>query len=146
MVHIRCGSSVVASLPVITGVDAEVRVPLLDEQQRLLVEVKLSTLREELVDMVAMRRILAGRIRRHLEREEVEEAQDLLRELESMPGMAEFSRRINRVEQLYQADHPIVQKKIDRVFSETRSVLGKALDPREARELSSEVRRAQQSS
>lgn len=139
MTHIKCGSSVVASLPIAVGVEPRLEIPLLDERKRLAAETKVAALREELVDLVARRRILAARIRKRLEAEDVAAAEELLAEVEGLPGLAQFNQRLGKAEQLYRAKDPAAQRRLDRLFTETRSVLGSALDARETRRLANEV-------
>ena len=139
MAHVKSGSTVVASLPVAPGVNPVLRTPLLDERQRLAAESKLSAMRERLIDVVAQRQILISRIRRRLSDEDLETAETLLQELESLPGQAQFSRELKSAEQKYKADNALVQRRLDRIFSQTRAVLGAALDAREIRLVSNEV-------
>ena len=139
MAHIKVDSSVVASLPIAAGVETRLSVPLLDERQRLAAETKVAALREELVDLVARRRIFATRIRQRLADEDIPSAERLLRQVESLPGMAQFNQRLAHTEQLYRANDPTVQRRLNRLFTETRSVLGSALDARELRRLANEV-------
>lgn len=146
LTHVRCGASVVASLPLVTGVDALIEVPLLDESARLMAEAKANALREELVDLVAVRRILAARIKAAIQSDDLDEASTLLEEYEELPGMVQFTRRLDSAEQLYRADHPIAQRRLERVFSETRSVLASSLSPVEARELRQAVSDARRDS
>ena len=146
MAHIKSGSMVVASFPIAPGVDPVLVAPLLDERQRLEAELRIGALREELIDLVARRSIYAARIRRHLEQGEIKEAEKLVRQLEALPGRAQFNQRISNAEQALKADHPVVQKRIDRLLSETKTVLGSSLDARQVRRLASEVLEAQRNS
>ena len=142
MTHIRCGSSVVASLPIAVGVEPLLQTPLLDERKRLAAETKVAALREELVDLVARRRILTARIRKRLEDNDLETAERLLDEVNGLPSITQFNGRIDKAEQLYRADDPTAQRRLDRLFTETRTVLGSALDPRETSNLTNEVLQA----
>lgn len=142
MAHVKSGSTVVASLPVAPGVNPLLRAPLLDERQRLAAESKLSAMREQLIDLVAQRQILQSRIRRRIDAEDLETAEKLLRKLESLPGQAQFSQQLEQAEQFYRADHPLVQRRLDRMFTQTRAVLGSSLDARETRKIAAEVNSA----
>lgn len=144
MAHVKSGSTVVASLPIAPGVNPLLRAPLLDERQRLAAESKLSAMQEQLIDLVAQRQILQSRIRRRIEAEDIDMAETLMRELESLPGQAQFNQQLAQAEQFYRADHPLVQRRLDRIFSQTRAVLGSSLDAREIRKIASEVIYARQ--
>ena len=144
MAHLKCGDSVVASLPLAPGAASEFVVPLIYERSRLRADLELASLREELIDTVARRKILAARLRRLLEADRVESAAELLVELESLPGRTHFARQLDKAMGAYKADHPIAQRRLDALFTKTRGVLGGAFDAREVRDLAIAVDRAKQ--
>lgn len=144
MVHVRCGALVVASLPVAPGVAEEFVVPLIDERSRLRADVELTSLRELLIDTVARRKILAARLRRLIEAERLDAADELLTELDDLPGRTYFVRELDKAERAFKADHPIAQQRLDALFKKTRAILGGALDEREVRDLAIAVDRAKQ--
>jgi hypothetical protein len=147
MATVRVGEQVVARLPIAPGVEREVAVPLLDERQRLAAEAKIALLRDELMDLVARRTILSLRVAMKLdEADGVDDAERLLRELEELPGRAQFNQKIESAERLYSADHPVLQRRIERQFDGLRSVLGNRLSPRELIELNAKVRAAREGS
>lgn len=124
MVFIKSGSQVVAKAPVPAGATRRVTIPLLDERTRLEAEAKLSLLKEELIDLVARRNILASRIEALIEQGQRDEARKLLAELDGMEGRAQFNQKLVRAQQQAQSSDPTVQKRIDKLFRETSAVLG----------------------
>lgn len=142
MAHVRCGELVVASLPVVAGASDEIEVGLVDERSRLRAELDMTSLREDLIDTVARRKILAERIRRLIDAGSVGAAAKLLGELEALPGRTLFERRLDAARRSLKATHPIGQARLDRVFEKTARVLSGALDPREPRDLAILVERA----
>lgn len=144
MAHVRCGSIAVASIPVAAGIADIIDVPLVDERSRLRAELEVTSLREELVDTVARRKILGERIRRYAEAESFDAAKQLLSEFDSLPGMSDFARRLESVQRSAKAPHPIAKARLDKLFEQTRAVVNTELDARESRELSIVIDRARQ--
>lgn len=143
VLYVKSGSKVVAKAPIAVGAVERVTIPLLDERKRLEAEAKLSILREELIDLVARRSILAGRIRTKIGQGELPEARKLLVELNDMPGRAQFSQRLTRTRQQAKSSDPRVQKRIEELFAETESVLGAFLSTRELRAVTEELATAE---
>jgi len=123
-VFIKSGTQVVAKAPIPVGAIDLVEIPLLDERKRLEAEAKLSLLREELIDLVARRSIMASRIEDMIEKGKREDALKLLNKLAGMAGRAQFSQKLIRAQQLAQSNNPQVQQRIDRLFSDMSAVLG----------------------
>lgn len=144
MANVKCGGLYVASLPVAPGVDDEVVVPLVDERSRLRAEVEVMSLREELIDTVARRKILGERIKRLIEDDRIDLAKRLLRDLEELPGRTQFNGRLDQAERGVESAHPIARKRLEKLFTGTRRALNSALDPRETREVSLALTRAEQ--
>lgn len=139
VVYIKSGSQLVAKAPVPVGAVRQVEIPLLDERRRLDAEAQLGLLREELIDVIARRSILAAQIRNALDADDRDGARKLLIELEGMDGRTQFERKLNRVQQRAKSDDPVVQKRIDQQFSDTLIVLGAFLGPGQIDELRAEV-------
>lgn len=142
MAHIKCGNLTVASVPVAPGVDTVIEAPLVDERSRLRAELEVTSLREELVDTVARRKILGQRIRNYVEDERPDAAASLLDEMDDLRGRTQFTRDLSVIERGASADHPVAQQRIDQLFEKMRSLINSALDPRESRDLSQLVSRA----
>ncbi|TWT42571.1 hypothetical protein [Botrimarina hoheduenensis] len=139
MAHVRCGRAVVASLPIVAGAEPVVEVALLNESPRLQAETRVSQLQEELFDVSARRNLLLARARVSLEEGEGDRARELIQRLERLPGRAQFSQRITRLEELYRADHPVSKQRLERLFLKTREAIAAAFDPRAVRDLEAEV-------
>ncbi|TWT98062.1 hypothetical protein Pla108_22170 [Botrimarina colliarenosi] len=144
MANVRCGTIAVASIPVAPGVTPLIDVPLVDERSRLRAELEVTSLREELVDTVARRKILAERIRRLADDQQFDAAKRLLDEFESLPGQSDFKRRLDSAQRSAKADHPLAKARLDRLFEKTFVVVNSALDARESRELAVSIDKARQ--
>lgn len=131
MAYIKSGTQLVARLPIVPGAERQMQVPLLDESVRLEAEAKLGILREDLIDLVAQRKLYIARIDAAIEEKELDQAARLIEQLDRLPGRALFDRQIRQLEQQSKSDVPMVQNRIDRIFNDTRIVLAAFLSPRE---------------
>jgi len=62
----------------------------------------------------------------------------------TLPGQTQFSLALDREARRFRTDDVQVQRRIDRLFTETRTALGKFLDPQAIGALHEEFRRAQE--
>lgn len=130
----------IAKIPLVPGADGLVQAPLADDRKRLEAEAKLVGIREELIDLVARRNILAARARAKLRANDIDEANDLVRILEQMPTATEFEQqRIRQQERLIRSSDPQIQRRIEQLFNDTRDVLAEFLAPGLVQELKREI-------
>jgi hypothetical protein len=113
-----------------------------DDPARLDAEAKINSIREELIDLVARRMILASRVRKLIKTGETKQAESLLSQLEELPGRAQFDQLLAKQEQISRSENAMVQKRIDKLFADTRVVLGHFLDAKLATELRTELAQA----
>lgn len=140
VVYVQSGGQWIAKIPLVPKADGTVNAPLADDRKRLEAEAKLVGIREELIDMVARRNILAARTRAKLQADDLEGARALIRELESMPSATEFEQqRIRQQERTIESDNPQIQQRIEKMFNDTRDVLAEFLSPGLAQELKAEM-------
>jgi len=142
-VFVKNGGQLLARLPVIPGIHHHLDVPLPDDNPRLKAEATLIALRENLIDLVARRNILLARIRKQIDSGKLDEASRLLDQFEELEGRAQFNRELNKQEQLHHSEDTQIQRHIDKLFRETRAVLGHFLDARAASKLRDELNAAQ---
>ena len=133
-----------ARMPIVPGAEDRIAVPLPDDDVRLRVAARLAAFREDMVDLVARRNIFMARIRQEIEEKNFDQARGLLESLDELPGPTQFNRLLDREAQLHRTNDLQVQRRIDSLFSQTRTALGKFLDPRPISELHEELRQAQQ--
>ena len=132
-----------AKLPVVPGAEAEIAVPLPDDDMRLEAEARLASMREELVDVVARRNILMARARHKIEQKDFDAAQELIRAVDQLPGQSQFNLTLSTASRLLRSDDPQIQRRIDQLFQATQTVLGQYLDARPISDLRAELREAQ---
>jgi hypothetical protein len=140
IVFVQSSGQWIAKIPVVPGYDGVVEAPLADDQKRLEAEAKLVGIREELIDLVARRNILATRTRAKIKAGDLEGASRLVAELERMPTATEFEQqRIRQQERLIESTDPRIQQRIEKLFNDTRDVLSEFLPPGLSQELKREI-------
>ncbi|MCA9238271.1 MAG: hypothetical protein KDA44_22515 [Planctomycetales bacterium] len=140
--YLRSDGQLLAKIPVAPGAIARLEAPIADDAARLRAQAELRTVREELIDLVARRAILMGRARSYLQAGRLDDAQKLMAELSELPGVAQFSREITMSERASESSDPGVQKRIETMFADTRSLLSKFLNPKPISDLQAEVSQA----
>lgn len=142
--YLRCDGQVLAKVPVPAGTGPLVEVPIADDAARLRAQAELMAAREQLIDVVARRNILMARIRARAAEGKFDEARELLQELEDLPGRAQFDQIITAAERNphNRSSDARIQQRIEKLFSDTRLLLGRFLDLRPITELRNEVSKA----
>lgn len=145
MLTLRCDMQPLAKVPVVAGSAREVDVPIADDVARLRAQEQLNTLKEELIDTVARRTILMARIRQMLKDNDVQGANNLLAELDNLPKRSDMDRQFELALQSddYRSKNPRIQAKIDKLFTDTRALLGRFLNVNDIAQIEAEVREHQ---
>jgi hypothetical protein len=139
---LRSDGQLLAKVPVVPGAEPLVEVPIADDPARLRAQAEIRVIREELIDLVAERAILMARIRAMLKEDRNDEARRLMGQLNDLPLQSTFLRRIDSAQRASRSDDDRVQQRIDAMFAETRSLLGRFLNVRAINELQTEVNAA----
>jgi len=130
----------IAKIPLVPGADGVIEAPLVDDRKRLEAEARLVGIREELIDMVARRNILASRARAKIKAKDIEGAEILISELEDIPTATKFEQqRIRQQERMVESSDPRVQARITKLFNDTRDVLAEFMAPGLVQQLKREV-------
>jgi hypothetical protein len=140
---VKHGGQVFARIPVLAGEKQRIDVPLPDDDARLAAEASLAAVREDLVDVVARRNILISRARQKIEKKDYAAAQELLRSLNDLPGRQQFKITMDTAKRSLRSDDPLMQRRIDRLFDATDTLLTKFLDMKPINEVNDELREAQ---
>jgi hypothetical protein len=144
VLFVKNGGQLLARLPVVPGAQPQIDVPLPDDDARLAAEARLAAMREDLIDIVARRNILIARTRQKIEKKDFTAAQELLSQINELPGRAQLNLELQSAAQRLRSDDPQIQRRIDRLFEGTQTVLAQYLDGRPIDELTNELRSAQQ--
>jgi hypothetical protein len=146
LVYVRNGGRLLARLPMVPGLDRELSVQLPNDDQRLQAEGFVKGLQHRVMDLVARRELYAARFRRYLANKKFDEAKALLEEYRNLETRSDLTRQLDQQEQRITSPDRRVQAKIDQLFSDTRQLLARFLDPRTTNVLAEELLKAQQQS
>ncbi len=138
---LRSEGQLLAKVPIVLGSQGPIEIPIADDPARLRAQAELTALREQLIDLVARRNILIKRIRNHLDKGQLQEARVLLADLDDYPSRAQFNQKLSAAERdpRNHSENTHVQKRIEKLFSETRKLLGRFLDARQVSDLRNEI-------
>ncbi len=117
--------------------------PLPDDDARLAAEAHLAAVREDLIDVVARRNILISRARSTIRKKDFAAAQELLQELDGLPGRPQFDITLSTAQRTLRSDDPQMQRRIDQLFAATQTLFSQYLDLRPINEIHDELRAAQ---
>jgi hypothetical protein len=143
MLFIKHGGQLLGKLPVVPGAESLIKIPLPDDDARLLAEARLAAVREDLIDVVARRNILMARARQKIAKKDFAGAQELLRTLDDLPGKPQFSLTLTNSARALRSDDPQMQRRIDQLFQATQTLTTQFLDVRPISQLHNELREAQ---
>jgi hypothetical protein len=143
MLYVKIDGTYLARLPIVPGAEDNIAVPLPDVDVQMRVAARLSAFREDMVDLVARRNIIMARVRQQIEDKDFAQARELLGSLDELPGPTQFGQTLDREAARHRTKDLQVQRRIDSLFSQTRTALGKFLDPRVIGELHEELQQAE---
>ena len=143
ILYVRNGGRLLARLPMVPGLEPSVTVQVTNDDPRLFAEGYVKGLQNRIMDLVARRELYITRFRRHLQKQEIEQAQKLLEEFRGLENRSDLSRQLDQQAQRVRSSDRRVQAAIDQLFTDTRQLLLKFLDPRTSNELNEELLRAQ---
>jgi hypothetical protein len=139
LMYVKNGGAVLARLPIVPGQsDLEVA-DLFGDDQRLRAEAYIRGTQNAIVDLVAIRQLLAARIRLRLEKGQLQEAKDLLEALRGEPSYEKIADDMGRKLLQLKGRNAAEQMKIDQMFAQTREMLVKNISPAIIRELEDAV-------
>ncbi len=144
MMFVKSDGTTLARLPTVPGAVPRVEVSLPDDDVRLRAAARLSAYREDVIDLVARRNIFMARIHQAIDVKNFERARELLDSLDELPGQTQFNLALDAEARRLRTKDAQVQKRIDQLFADTRTAVGKFLDPRPIGKLHEDLRKAQQ--
>ena len=95
--EIHSGAAILARRPFVPGLDAETTLEIADDRVRLGTEREIDVLESQLIETVARRGALIARTRAALSRADTQRAQQLISEVERLPGGDEYFAQLNRI-------------------------------------------------
>ncbi|MGD9645290.1 MAG: hypothetical protein AB7U73_06225 [Pirellulales bacterium] len=128
---VKHGQEFLARLPIVPGLFAVQRAPVIDDDLRMAVEGYVIGMQEQLVDTIVRRKILLARLRMRIEDGRAAEAQPLMDELRKLETPERFLNELTSRQRATVADDPVSAGKINKLFAETRDAIVRYLDPDE---------------
>jgi len=143
ILYVRNGGQLLARLPMVPGLEAESTAYVRNDDTRLDAEGFVKGLQTKVMDLVARRHLYEARFRRHLNKNEVDKAAELLETFRKLDTRNSLLRQLHDEEQRTKSPDKRVQAKIDQLFNDTSQLLKKFLDPDKARNMQTDLEAAQ---
>lgn len=136
---IKHGGEPLARLPIMPGLERTARAEIADDDQRLAAEGMVTGLQENFVELVANRAVLMLRIRARMSEGKLDEAKNLMEELRKLGRQDDLSIMIDLRKRSAASPDPRMQRKIDRLFEDTREIVNRFLNQSDIEKLESEL-------
>ncbi len=141
--YVKSGGRVLARLPIVAGRQQEIVAEAASDDLRLEAEGFIVGFEQQMVDMVAKRKILAARIRKAIQDNRLDAAARLLEVVRELPTKSALNARLTaRLDKLSTDDGSKTRARIDKLFANMRSLLKEHFDSRLVETLIVEVSKA----
>ncbi len=145
--YVKNGDTLLARLPIVTGLKSVDQADLPDDRRRLETEAFLKGLQGEVLDLVVRRRILESRIKQKIKANQLDIAERLLDELKRVKSYERMSEQIEGIQRRalsteQGAVSTGVVKRIDKMVDTTRQMMQKYLQDTLVRDLESQLNQA----
>jgi hypothetical protein len=127
---VRNGGQFVARLPIVPGAEPAARAVVINDQQRLAVEGYIAGLQENVLETVVQREVYLFRIRKRMDEGNLDEATKLLDGLRALTTRERFLTDLTEYEKRVFTNDARAKARIDKLFTDTRALVDKYLDPR----------------
>lgn len=136
---IRSGGEFIARLPIVPGLSPEMVAQAPDDEQRLAVEGFISGVQEEVLETIVQREVFLAQIRKRLEENNADAARKLMERLRALTDRKQYQDRLTTYRNRIFTNDPRRKARIDKLFSDTYTLLDKYLDPRPVDELAAQL-------
>ena len=139
LLYVKNGGAVLARLPIVPG-QTEVEVAdMTGDDMRLQAEAYIRGVQNAIVDLIAIRELLGARVRLRLKKGEIKEAEELLELLRAEPTNERIADDMGKKQTDYLKilgnGNANQRKMIDQMFTTTRELLSKHINPKMIRDL-----------
>ncbi|PHS14358.1 MAG: hypothetical protein COA78_06010 [Blastopirellula sp.] len=142
LLYVRSGNNLLARLPVVPGLNATMIAKVADDARRLDAEGYLYGWRDQVVDTVARRQLLARRIRKELSNGNVENADKWYQDFKELKTVDELTQEVRKAKANFQQNDRVTQARIDKLFVDAQELAGHHRDQGLANTLRDEVNAA----
>ena len=143
LMYVKNGGAVLARLPMVPGLDPMAVADIRSDDMRLEAESYIRGVQNSIIDLVAVRELFKARIKLRLDKGEMEAAEELMESLRSQPSNEALANDMGKRQAVYLK---IIGKKnanqrrmVDQMFSTTREMLGKHINPKLVRDLEGQM-------
>lgn len=149
LLYVKNGGAILARLPVVPGFTPFEKADLSGDDMRLEAEAYIRGVENSIVDLVAVRKLLAARVRLRLYKGEMKQAEELVNLLREQPTNEKLNNAMGRRQTAYLkaigTRNANQRRKVDDMFKTTRELLTKLINPRDLRELEEDLLQAKKS-
>ncbi len=139
LLYVKNGGAVLARLPMVPGLNPIEVADLSGDDMRLQAEAYIRGVQNAIIDLVAIRELFKARIRLRLERGEIEKAEELMNALRDQPSNEKLATEMGKKQAVFlkalgtrEANQ---RRKVDEMFTTTRELLSKHINPKLVRDL-----------
>ena len=145
VIYVKNGQQLLARLPMVPGYYPEQTAVLPNDDSRLKVESYVTGIQNSLLDLVIQQKVLEIRIKGKIEEKKFEEASALLDELRALTSLEDLEVLLQSKErEIFATKLDLrLEKKITRLFQQTRALMAKYLDPELETKLVQELAKSQ---
>ncbi|GAA5506381.1 hypothetical protein [Novipirellula caenicola] len=147
LLYVKNGGAVLARLPMVPGLNPHAVADLSGDDMRLQAEAYIRGVQNAIIDLVAIRELLAARVRLRLRKGEMDEARELLHALREQPTHEriadDMDKKLTAFLNQPGAKNPNQRAKIDQMFSQTQDLLSRQINPEKIRALEEDMITAQ---
>lgn len=136
---VKNGGELLARLPMLPGLFSVAAAEIPDDDQRLAAEGVITGLQRRFVDIIARRQVLMTRVRARMDEGKLEEAERFMEQLRRLGSHQQFMTMIALERRRTATTDELIQRKIDKLFDDTRQVVVRFLDQRQIDQLESEL-------
>lgn len=146
LMYVKNGGSVLARLPMVPGLYSNVVADLQGDDLRLQAEAYIRGVQNAIIDLVAVRELYKARIRMRLQSGEMDKAEELMEALRNQPSNEKLAGEMGKKQAVYLkllGNRNSTQKRmVDEMFTSTRELLSKHINPLLVRELEGDMIKA----
>ena len=146
LLYVKNGGAVLARLPLVPGLEPTAVADLKGDDLRLQAEAYIRGVQNSIIDLVAVRELFKARIQMRLTRGEMEKAEDLMLALQEQPSNEGLATDMGKKQAVYLkllgSRNANQRRMVDQMFSTTRDLLSKHINPKLVRDLEGDMVRA----
>lgn len=133
LLYVKNGGAVLARLPIVPGHHQRVVADLAGDDMRLQAEAYIRGVQNAIIDLVAVRELFKARISMRIQEGNLKAADELLETLRNEPSNEKIANDMGTKQTMFLkaiGGNANQQRKVDEMFSQTRDLLAKHINPR----------------